>query len=148
MSCLLQPKLNWVHYTLSQGKQFILEVYFAEMGHKQPKTPVQTDNSTAEGLINNKIQSKRTKSMDMRFHWLRDRACQGTFRFYWRPGPLNWADYWTKHHPAAHHKHIRNEFLTQQKVLEVFRNNQKMQQKSSAAYAKHLRGCADPIVIS
>ena len=102
------------------------------MGHKQPKTPVQTDNSTAEGLINNKIQSKRTKSMDMRFHWLRDRACQGTFRFYWRPGPLNWADYWTKHHPSAHHKQIRNEFLTQKKYLNFFATikkcNKKLQQ--------------------
>ena len=117
------------------------------MGHKQPKTPVQTDNSTAEGLINNKMQPKRTNAMDMRFHWLHNQACQGQFRFYWRPGPLNWADYWTKHHPAAHHKHIRNDFLTQQKVLEVFRNNQKMQQKASAAYAMHLRGCAYPIVI-
>ena len=73
--------------------------------------------------------------MDMRFHRLHDRSCQGQFRLYWRPGPLNWEDYCTKHHPAAHHKHILNEFLTQQKVLEVFCNNKKMQQKASAAYA-------------
>jgi hypothetical protein len=26
-----------------------------EMGHPQPKTPIQTDNTTAEGVINNKI---------------------------------------------------------------------------------------------
>jgi hypothetical protein len=26
-----------------------------EMGHPQPKTPMQTDNTTAEGVINNKI---------------------------------------------------------------------------------------------
>jgi hypothetical protein len=31
-----------------------------EMGHPQPKTPIQTDNLTAEGVINNKIQPKRT----------------------------------------------------------------------------------------
>jgi hypothetical protein len=43
------------------------------MGHKQPPTPLQTDNSTADGVINGKIQPKRTKAMDMRFHWLRDR---------------------------------------------------------------------------
>ncbi len=36
-----------------------------EMGHPQPKTPIQTDNSTAKGFINSKIQPKRTKSMDM-----------------------------------------------------------------------------------
>ncbi len=41
-----------------------------EMGHPQPPTPIQTDNKTAEGLINNKIISKATKSSNMNFHWL------------------------------------------------------------------------------
>ena len=45
-----------------------------EMGHNQPPTPIQTDNSTAFGVVtNNNIQPRRTKAMDMRFHWLRDR---------------------------------------------------------------------------
>ena len=79
-----------------------------EMGHPQPPTPIQTDNSTAEGIINNNVQSKRTKAMDMRFHWLRDRECQKQFRFYWRPGTLNYADYWTKHHSGKHHKNIKS----------------------------------------
>ena len=39
-----------------------------EMGHKQPPTPMQTDNAMAEGVINEKVQQKRTKAMDMRFH--------------------------------------------------------------------------------
>ncbi len=47
-----------------------------EMGHKQPTTPLQTDNSMAEAVINGKVQSKRTKAMDMQFHWLRDRECK------------------------------------------------------------------------
>jgi hypothetical protein len=38
-----------------------------ELGHKQPPTPVQTDNSTACGVVNNEIQPKATKAMDMRF---------------------------------------------------------------------------------
>jgi hypothetical protein len=41
-----------------------------KMGHPQPQTLIQTDNSTAEGEINNKIQPKRTKAMDIHFHWL------------------------------------------------------------------------------
>jgi hypothetical protein len=45
----------------------------AEMGHKQPPTPMQTDNSTALGVVNNNIQPRRTKAMDVRFHWLRCR---------------------------------------------------------------------------
>jgi hypothetical protein len=41
-----------------------------EMGHKQPPTPMQTNNTTAMGFVNNNIQPKCTKAMDMRFHWL------------------------------------------------------------------------------
>ena len=37
-----------------------------EMGHPQPRTPTQTDNMTAEGVINNKIQPECTKAMDKR----------------------------------------------------------------------------------
>ncbi len=42
--------------------------------------------------------------MDMRFHRLRCRDAQGQFHYYWRPGTQNLADYFTKHHPATHHK--------------------------------------------
>ena len=42
-----------------------------ELGHPQTKTPMQTDNSTANGLLNNKIIPKATKSINMKFHWMR-----------------------------------------------------------------------------
>ena len=61
-----------------------IRLILEEMGHPQPETPIQTDNLTAEGVVNSKIQPKRTKAMDMRFHWLRDREAQRQFRFYWR----------------------------------------------------------------
>ena len=80
-----------------------LRIILEEMGHKQPPTPLQTDNAIAEAVSNGKIQPKRTKAMDMRFHWLRDRECQWKFRIYWHPGKLNYADYWTKNHAALHH---------------------------------------------
>jgi hypothetical protein len=34
-----------------------------KMGHPQPRTPIQMDNSMATGIINNKIQPKQTKAM-------------------------------------------------------------------------------------
>ena len=74
-----------------------------EMGHKQPPTPIQMDNLTAEGVITNKIQPKATKVMDMRFHWLRDQEAQGQLRFYWRLGKDMQVDYYTRHHLALHH---------------------------------------------
>ena len=83
-----------------------------ELGHPQPRTPIQTDNSTAHALLTNKILPKALKAMDMRFHWLRDRDAQGQYRFYWRPGTQNLADYFTKHHPASHHKSFRSQILT------------------------------------
>ena len=89
-----------------------IRIILAEMGHSQPPTPIQTDNATAEGVINGKVQPRRTKAMDMRFHWLRDRATQLQFRFHWRPGPTNLADYWTKHHLGKHHCNFRREILT------------------------------------
>ena len=64
-----------------------------EMGHPQPETPTQTDNTTSLGVVNNNIQPRRSKAMDMLFHWLRDREAQKQFRFYWRPGTSNFADY-------------------------------------------------------
>jgi hypothetical protein len=51
-------------------KAIPLQKTLKEMGHKQPPTPMQTDNSTALGIMNNNIQPQRTKAMDMQFHWL------------------------------------------------------------------------------
>jgi hypothetical protein len=92
-----------------------------ELGHKQPPTPIQTDNSTACGVANNKIQPKATKAMDMRFYWLKDRETRKQFRIYWRAGKLNLGDYVTKHHPAVHHQTIRPTILTPWKVVETLR---------------------------
>ena len=59
-----------------------------EMGHSQPPTPIQTDNSTALGFVTNNILPCQTKAMDMRFWWLRDRDAQEQFQFFWRPGTI------------------------------------------------------------
>jgi hypothetical protein len=90
-----------------------------ELGHPQPPTPVQTDNSTAYGVINNKIQPKATKAMDMRFYWLKDRESVDQFRYHWSPGKDNLADYWTKHHPALHHQYMRGLVLSNPKALKM-----------------------------
>jgi hypothetical protein len=52
-----------------------------KMGHKQPPTPMQTNNTTAIGVVNNNIQPKRTKAMDMRFHWLQCCKTKKQFHF-------------------------------------------------------------------
>eukprot|EP00957_Ditylum_brightwellii_P014147 1065880-Ditylum_brightwellii.AAC.1 len=34
-----------------------LRTALAEMGHQQPPTPICTDNSTADGIVNNKLKN-------------------------------------------------------------------------------------------
>ena len=52
------------------------------MGHLQPPTPIKTDNTTALGVVTNTIKRKRTKSMDMRFYWVRVRMDKQQLRIY------------------------------------------------------------------
>ncbi len=75
-----------------------------DMGWPQPKSPIQTDNSTAAGVVNNTIVPCRSKMMDMRFWWLRCWASQDQFRYYWDTGSKNWVDYNTKHHSGSDHE--------------------------------------------
>ena len=49
----------------------LIRTTLVEMGHAQPKTPMQIDNSKAHGVINNIIMPKATKSMNICFHLLR-----------------------------------------------------------------------------
>ena len=93
-------------YIMAQEAVYI-QIILEEMGHKQPLTPLQTDNAMADVVINGKVQPKLTKAMNMCFHWIKDRECQEQFRIYWRPGKMDYADYWTKHHASKHHQNIR-----------------------------------------
>jgi hypothetical protein len=45
--------------------------------------------------------------MDMRFHWIRDRICQGHFRAQWKESKYNLADYLTKDHATPHFSAMR-----------------------------------------
>jgi hypothetical protein len=47
-----------------------------------------------------------SKSLDMRFHWLRDRIDQGQLRVVFVPGLRNLADLFTKSLPVARHRVI------------------------------------------
>jgi hypothetical protein len=84
---------------------------FEEMGHPQPPTPIGTDNNTAASMANDSTKQKRSKAMDMRFHWTCDRVRQGQFHTAWRKGILNKADCFSKHHPAARHGDLRSAHL-------------------------------------
>ena len=87
-----------------------------EMHHPQPPTPIQVDNSTALGIANNSIKQKRSKAMDMRFHWIQGRILQEHFNVFWKPGPTNLGYYHSKHHPTPHHIQVRHTNLNEPHV--------------------------------
>ena len=71
----------------------------AKMGHKQ----IQFDTNCAVGFLTDTVVQRRSKAMDMRFYWIRDRTRQGQFRVHWKRGKPNLEDYPTKYHPTNHH---------------------------------------------
>ena len=91
------------------------------MGHPHPPTPVQTENMIAMGAVNNTIALRRKKSMDMRFHWLRDRIQQHQFWHYWMPGLHNKGDYVTNHHATINHMAMKTTYLTPRTILDALR---------------------------
>jgi hypothetical protein len=94
------------------GKDAVpLRIALTEMGHPQSATPIECDNTTAVGILNDSIRQRRSKAMDMRFYWIKDRQNQGQFQLYWRPGTTSRSDYFTKHHSPAHHRIMCHQYI-------------------------------------
>ena len=94
------------------------------MGHTQPPTPIQTDNTTALGVITNNIASKQIKSMDMKLHWLRCPIAQKQCLHYWQPGQNNLGDYVTKYHSDIYHRAVHGIYLTPKFKLYLLQRRQ------------------------
>ena len=89
-----------------------------DMGYPQGTTYIQGDNELAIAIGNDQVKQKRSRSMDMRFHWIRDRIRQQHLALYWRKGVDNLADFFTKNHPPKHFKAMRCFFLCT--ILQVY----------------------------
>ena len=80
-----------------------MQTALAEMDHKQPPTPVATDNTAADSIVNGMAKKK--------IHSNRHEILLGTrqnmkkhFHIFWDEGKKNLADYFTKHHPIWNHR--------------------------------------------
>jgi hypothetical protein len=83
-----------------------LRVVLTAFGYTQPPTLIMCDNACAVGIANNTVKMKRSKCIDMRFHWIRDRISQGHFIVQWRQGANNLADFFTKALPVNEHREL------------------------------------------
>jgi hypothetical protein len=76
----------------------------ADLGYPQCATPIICDNACTVGIANEKVKQKRSKAIDMRFHWIRrERVRQGQFTVTRQPGMWNLADVFTNIHAVRHH---------------------------------------------
>ena len=62
------------------------------LGYPQPPTLVLCDNECAIGLASETVRTKKSKSIDLRLDWVRDRVRQGQFSVVHVPGATNLAD--------------------------------------------------------
>jgi hypothetical protein len=109
LSSAMEAELGALFYNAKDATTF--RTTLIEMGHPQPATPIQTDNSCAAGIVNSTVKQRRSKAIDMRFYWVKDRVEKGEFLIYWARGKDNLADYFTKHHSPAHHRLMRSRYL-------------------------------------
>ena len=97
-----------------------LRVLLEAIGHHQSPTPLKTDNSTASAFVNKSLRQRKSKSWDMKFHWLRDKELQKLIRVFWDKGINNDADYFTKHHSTTHHQAIREKYILKGHLIKMF----------------------------
>ncbi len=60
---------------IAQGLRHTL----TDLGHPQATTPIISDNACAVGVANQTVKQRRSKAIDIRYHWIRDRVKLGDF---------------------------------------------------------------------
>ena len=109
-----------------------MRTFLAEMGHKQPPTPVARDNTTANIIVNRTANQKIYRAIDMRFYWVRDIIKQTISTYSGKrerkPGRLC-----HKNHPKWHHRAMRPKYV---KATKVYIYNSKDRRTGT------VRGCA------
>ena len=79
----------------------------AKLTFPQTATDVHTDNEAAKKIVTKEIRPKRSKAIDMRYHWMRDHTINGIFNVIWTPNTapcIQSADALTKIQPVSTHE--------------------------------------------
>jgi hypothetical protein len=83
----------------------------SDIGYTQPPTIITTDNSVAKGIATMSCKQKRSKAVDLRYHWIRDKVSQGVFDVVWHSGASSIADFLTKPLPTANFLKMRKYYV-------------------------------------
>lgn len=82
-----------------------------DLGYPQGPTRIISDNACAVGIAHDTVKQKRSKAIDMRYHWIRDRVRMGHFVVDWLPGEQNIADFFTKVYSTRDHLSTRRKLV-------------------------------------
>ncbi len=109
--CIVSSAGEAEYASLFPGAQHAasLRIILSDLGHPQLPTIIMCDNTCAIGIVTDLIKQKRSKAIDMRFHWVRDRVRQGQFTIsYIKSADIksadNIADYFTKNLDLTKHQ--------------------------------------------
>ena len=86
----------------------VLRNTLRNLEYPQLPTPIKIYNSTIAEIANNTILQRKSRTMDMRFYWVRDRVNQDQFIIYFRPSVTNLDDYL----PNTNHPHTISRYVT------------------------------------
>ena len=64
----------------------IIWIILSELDHPQPPAPINVNNTTSVGIVNNTIKRQRSQSMEMRYFWLLDQEAQKYMNVQHHPG--------------------------------------------------------------
>jgi hypothetical protein len=113
------------------------------LGHPQAATSIKTDNSTSNSFVHANIKQRHSKTWDMRWNWLCDKATHKELHIYWDRGQNNQANYFTKHHPSMHHINMRPKY-----VLNAHKISNQTAAQWSAISAFQVQGCVLPVTVT
>ena len=116
-----------------------LRIALDGVGHKQPPTPINIDNSTTFSIIHKTIKQQCSRAMNMRYFWTISKQDDGTVDISWHPRRENLGDYVTKHPPPKIHQNLRSTYLH-------MKNCSRYLQRNLPPYL--LRVCAKPYPFS
>jgi hypothetical protein len=94
VSSAAEAELGAAFQNAQKGAQF--RNTLLELGYPQQPTTIMVDNTVAQGLATDTINARRSKSMDVRFFWLRDRVKKAQFFIQHLAGRWNISDFFTK----------------------------------------------------
>ena len=98
--------------TYINGQESVpIRTLLRELGHPQPATHMQVNNSTTVGFATDTIKQKRSKAIDIRFYWIREHTSRGQLLIYGKPGINNLDHYHTKYHSPSHHRLMKYTYL-------------------------------------